>query len=130
MSDLFYYASMNWLYNYVTFDKIKWLSAFTKYITIKFLTKPQSIYINEFMLTSFSPFDIKCKKLNLKNIQRVSFSYFSKLHSIMGGAFSIPLKIFVGYVTIFNSSPIQHLRWSSLWQKISNVWKPLLTIVT
>ena len=62
---------MIWLYNYVTFDKIKWLSAFTKYITIKFLTKPQSMYINEFMLTSFSPFDIKCKKRNLKNIQRV-----------------------------------------------------------
>ena len=41
----------------------------------------------------------------------------------------IPFRIFVDYVTIFNSSPMQHLRWSSFWQK-SNDWKLLLTFVT
>ena len=36
----------------------------------------------------------------------------------------------VDYVTIFNSSPVQHLRWSSLWQKNGNGWKLLLNVVT
>ena len=33
------------------------------------------------------------------------------------------------HATIFNSSPMQQLRWSSLWQKINYSWK-LLTVVT
>ena len=46
----------------------------------------------------------------------------------------IPLKIFVGHVKICNynmqySSPMQHLRWSTLWQKLGNGWKLLLTVV-
>ena len=58
-----------------------------------------------------SPFDIKPKKLKRK----------------MGEVCS--LKNFADYVTIFNLSPMQHLRWSSLWQKLGNGWKMLLTAV-
>ena len=42
------------------FYEIKWLCAFTKY-TQKFIIKPQSIS----MIDSFSPLDMKRKKLNL-----------------------------------------------------------------
>ena len=43
-----------------------------------------------------------------------------------GGAWPlIPDKNFVDHVITFNSSPMQHLRWSSLWQKLL-----LLTVVT
>ena len=34
------------------------------------------------------------------------------------------------HVTIFSLSPMQHLRWSSLRQKIGNNWKLLLIVVT
>ena len=34
------------------------------------------------------------------------------------------------HVTIFSLSPMQHLRWSSLTQKIGNHWKLLLIVVT
>ena len=43
---------------------------------------------------------------------------------------TIPLRIFVDYVTILNSSPMQHLRWSSLWHKIVNGWNLFLTVLT
>ena len=33
-------------------------------------------------------------------------------------------------ITIFSSSPVQYLRWSSLWQKIGNSCKLLLTVTT
>ena len=81
-----------------------------------------TIYVNELLLTLFSPFDIKCKKLNAKNLwkcvfrasRRVSFSYFPKVALNHYGCHSIPFRIFVDLITIFNSSPMQHLRWSSL----------------
>ena len=46
-----------------------------------------TIFVNELLLTPFSPFDIKCKKVNAKNLwkcifkgsRRVSFSYFPKI---------------------------------------------------
>ena len=38
-------------------------------------------------------------------------------------------RIFVDHAGIFSSSPMQHLRWSYLWQKIGNSWKLLLTVV-
>ena len=34
--------------------------------------------------------------------------------------YPIPFKIFADHATIFNSSPMQHVRWSSLWQKLYN----------
>ena len=37
------------------FDEIKWLCAFTKYTTQKFIIKPQSMSV----IDSFGPFDIK-----------------------------------------------------------------------
>ena len=45
------------------------------------------MYVNKLILTPFSPFDVKCKKLNAKNLwkcifwasRRVSFSYFPKI---------------------------------------------------
>ena len=42
----------------------------------------------------------------------------------------IPLRISVDYVTLFSSSPLQQLRWSSLWQQMGNIgnsWKLLMT---
>ena len=48
-----------------------------------------------------------------------------------------PFKIFADHATIcnihyaiFKPNPMQHLRWSSLWQKLGNGWKLLLTVVT
>ena len=41
-----------------------------------------------------------------------------------------PLFGFFWNSPIFNSSPMQHLRWCSLWQKINNGWKLLLIVVT
>ena len=38
-----------------------------------------------------------------------------------------PLKTFVD-ITILNSSPMEHL--SSLWQKLGNGWRLLLTVAT
>ena len=43
--------------DYVVFDEIKCLHVFTKYTT-KVYNKA-AIYINELILTSFSPFDIR-----------------------------------------------------------------------
>ena len=48
------------------FDKIKWLCAFTKYIT-KFYNKAP-IHVNELILTAFSPFEIKCKIIKTSGI--------------------------------------------------------------
>ena len=41
--------------------------AFIRYTTQKLKTKPATIYAKsvDTVLTAFSPFDIKCKKLNL-----------------------------------------------------------------
>ena len=54
-----------------------------------------TVYINELILTPFSPFDIKCKKINLmwKTSGNVFLGYLGerffqispRLHSIMGG---------------------------------------------
>ena len=68
--------------------------------------------------------------------RRVSFSYFLQIVGVTRILFKIlvyhvtMLGIFVDHVTIFNSSPVQHLRWSSLSQKIGNDWKLLLAVVT
>ena len=48
---------------------------------------------------------------------------FFNLHSML------PFRIFLD-VAIFSSSPMQHLRWSSMWPKKGNSWKPLLTVAT
>ena len=77
-------------------------------------------YVNELISTLFSPFDIKCKKHNGKNLWKfifrasrmVSFSYFPKVALDYGGC--PPILIFMDHLTIFNSSPVQHLRWGSL----------------
>ena len=46
----------------------------------------------------------------------------------MGGA--PPLGIFVDHFRIFNSRPMQHLKWRPLRQNIGNGWTLLLTAVT
>ena len=61
---------------------------------------------------------------------KVSFSYFPKVALDHGGCPSTLSRIFVDYVTISSSSPMQYLRWSSLRQKIGSSWKLLLTVVT
>ena len=76
--------------NYLAFNEIKWLCAFNKYTTQKLLTKPQCV--NELILTPFSPFDIKCKKLNMNKTSGNAFlghlggwvfHIFPRLHSII-----------------------------------------------
>ena len=99
-----------------------------------------TIYVSELILKPFSPFDIKCKKLNVKNFWkcifmvsgRLSFSYFPKIALDHWGAPRHPNApwISMGPITIFRSSPMQRLKWSSLWQKIKNSWKLLLTVLT
>ena len=89
------------------------------------------------ILTPFVSFDIECKKILCEKpleicfraSRRVSFSYYPIMHSVMGwggvpGPPPIPIRIFADVVTIFSSSPMQNLGWSSLWQKL------LLTVVT
>ena len=82
------------------------------------------VYFNELLLTPSSTFHIKYKKLNAKNLwkcifrasRRVCVSYFPKIlldHGV-GGAPQYLLEFFVNQVTIFNSSPMEHLRWTSL----------------
>ena len=82
------------------------------------------MYVNELILTPFSPFDIKCKKRNVKNLwkcifmvfRKVSFSDFPNTALDKWVVPPVPFRIFVDHVIIlyFNSSPTQHLRWSSL----------------
>ena len=80
------------------------------------------IYVNELILTPFSPFDIKSKKLNVKNLwkcifrasRRMIFSYFSNTVLDPGGCPPITFRIFVDHVIIFSTSPVQHLRLSFL----------------
>ena len=41
----------------------------------------------------------------------------------------VPFSIFIDHVRIISSSPMQHLRWSSLPQKNGNSWELVLTVV-
>ena len=117
------------------------------WIPIKKQQKKQITYVSELILTPFVSFDIECKKILCEKpleicfraSRRVSFSYYPIMHSVMGGVPRappwggwgvpgapppIPIRIFADVVTIFSSSPMQNLGWSSLWQKL------LLTVVT
>ena len=76
------------------------------------------VYVNELILTPFSPFDNKCKKkkkINVKNLWKCIFRASRRVSF---------------YVNIFNSSPMQHLRRIHLCQKIGNGWKLSLTVFT
>ena len=85
-------------------------------------------------IESISSFDIKCKNLMWKISKNVFsghlgewvFYIFLTLHSIMG---VVPFSIFIDHVRIISSSPMQHLRWSSLSQKNGNSWELVLTVV-
>ena len=76
-----------------------------------------TIYVNELILTPFNSFDIKCKKLNAKNLwkcifrasRRVSFSYFPKVafdHRGRGQCPPISFRIFVDHVSVEKPSPM------------------------
>ena len=138
--------------NYVAFDKmIVWL--YQIYNTK--IHNKATIHVNDLILTPYSLFDIKCKNLNLMwktwkcIFRRVSFSSFPKV------AFDsvsvcvcvcvcvclclclcvclwpwIPFRNFADHVIIFYSSSMQHLKWGSLWRKLGNDWKLLLTVFT
>ena len=102
------------------FDEIKWLCVFAKYTTLKFITEPQSSYVNKLILTPFSPFNIECKKLIAKILwkcifrasRRATFSYISTQSWEVTP--TTPFRIFVDYVVIFNLTSMQNLRWDSL----------------
>ena len=117
----------------VWWDQI-WLCTFTKYTKIN---NNAIIYISELILTPFSSLDT----LNAKNLwkyifraifrtsRRVRFPYFPKVPLDHGDRCPlIPFRVFMDHVTIFSSSPMQQLRWSSSWQLIGNSWKLLLTV--
>ena len=101
-------------------------------LNVLHITLNAVIYDNELALNPFSLFNIKCKKLNLKNLWKCSFRtlregvfhIFLSLQTIMEGA---PIsfrgcththRVFVDLVTIFSSSSMRHLRWTSIWQKM------------
>ena len=66
------------------FYEFKWLLAFTNYTTKNY--SKATINVSELILTPFSPFDIKCKKLIVENLWKcifrvsrwMSFSHFPK----------------------------------------------------
>ena len=110
---------------------------------LRFHTKIYSkvgIYINELILSSFSPFDITCKKRNIfmrKTSGNVFsghqrgwvFHNFPRLPSIMSwGLPSMPLRIFLDHITIFNSYATSKMKVFII--KKINGWKVLLTVVT
>ena len=76
--------------NYVGFDKMKQLH----------INLNVTISVNELILTPFSPFDIKCKKRNAKNLwkwifrvsRRKGFSYFLNTALDHGGCAPYPLQ--------------------------------------
>ena len=80
--------------------------------TLRKIYNKVAICVNELILTPFNPFDIKCKKFNAKNLWKcifrasrtASFSYFPKV-ALVYEVFTICADI-----TIFNSSPLQHLK--------------------
>ena len=84
------------------------------WIPIKKQQKKQITYVSELILTPFVSFDIECKKLPGGWVGG----------GVPGAPPPIPIRIFADVVTIFSSSPMQNLGWSSLWQKL------LLTVVT
>ena len=96
-----------------------------------------AIYVHELILTLFGPVDIKCKKPNAKNLwkrifrasRKVSFSYFPTVALNHGGCPWYLLE-FSRIILQYSVWDMQHLRWSSLWRKISICWKLLLTVAT
>ena len=73
---------------------------------------------------------MKPLEMYFQGIEKGKFFIISQDCSQSGELPPMPFRIFVDHVTIFNSSPMQHLRWSSSWQKKVNGWKVLLTVVT
>ena len=96
----------------------------TKYTTQKLITKPQSEL-------TISPFDMKCKKLNLMwktsgnvfsgHVAEWVFHIFPRLPSIM-------CLLKPEYSWVMLQCSVQRWSWSLWWQKIGNRWK-LLSIV-
>ena len=62
----------------------------------------------------------------------MSFSYFifSQYYTRSRVLSPIPSRIFVDRVTIFSLSPMQHLRWSLMWQKKGKSWELFLNVFT
>ena len=117
LTNVFDFIGQFW--NYVTFDEIKWLFAFTKYATQKLRTKPRStpLSCHELHLVHLI---LNAKKLKAKNTwkcifrasRRVSFSYFSKVALDHWGCPPTLFGIFVNHIAKFSSSPVHHLRWN------------------
>ena len=85
------------------------LCGFTKYTTQKLVAKPHSMWMNCYEL-HFVHLILKAKNLMRKTAGNV-FSSFKGSR-----------RIFVNHITIFNSSAMEHLRWSYLWQKTGKGW--------
>ena len=92
--------------------------------------KKTTFHVNELILTPLNPFDIKCKRFKRQK-------QWGRRGDGRAHAPQKPFKIFADHATIcnihyaiFKPNPMQHLRWSSLWQKLGNGWKLLLTVVT
>ena len=60
----------------------------------------------------------------------MSFSYFPKVALDHWRCPLIFFRSFMDHVIIFSPRPMQHLRWSSSWQKIGKSWKQSFTVVT
>ena len=67
-------------------------------------------------INSIFLFDIKYKKLNLMQ-KTFEFFIFPLEITPSWWCHPVPFRIFMDDITILSSSPMQHLRWSFLWQK-------------
>ena len=60
----------------------------------------------------------------------MSFIYFPKVASNHWRYPLISFRSFMDHVTIFSTSSMKNLRWSSLWQNLGDCWKLPFTVVT
>ena len=55
------------------------MCVFAKYTTLKFITEPQSWYVNKFILTPFSPFGIDARNVLQKTFENVFLGHLGEL---------------------------------------------------
>ena len=120
--------------NYVVFDEIKCLSTFTKHTT-KVYNKA-TIYINELILTPFSPFDITVNakyfmwktsgNVFLGHLGGWVFYIFPTVHLIIRGVGGDPRYIleFLWIMSHYSISPLRNIKDGAKGLKL------LLTVVT
>ena len=96
-----------------------------------------AVYVNELVLTPFSPSDIKCKKLMRKtsgnaflgHLGEWDFHIFPSLHSMVGSICRYFFE-FLWIMLQYSVQALSNIKDGALWQNISDSWKLLLAVVT